>query len=532
LVLLLSGCEQQGSVYVEPAKKVGEDPLLVEVGEKKIRVSDYRRYFARVPAEVRKEFPPDQFLTAMVDEELLVQEAMRRGLGQIPAFIRLMARDEEQLIERALYQQVGIVQPQTAETELQAYFQQSPYNRRVRFSLLMVRDEGQIPEILAELERGADFEDLSLRRSQDPRILERHADMGYHRWGDTMASHAALTEQAFTMEPGEVFGPMQVADGYFLIKLTDVHPVSFEQERETIKRLVLREKLGRQLLSYFDTLHVRYKVEYIRSGLESLAAVLAAEDSMAAATTLVASYTGGTVTLGRALKLLHSLTEKGIVGEETLRREVGRQVLVPLEVERLGLREDPVLAREVERVRRAHIVQLLQQELKAQAPPPNPNALSLFYEEHKSRYAEPTQVDVRRLLAESEVEGREIVERMRAGRDTTQLVDRFVKVTYGSGAIEGENPVSRVLRSDERTVQGPFATDNGYIVLQVLNRREARSPPLDEVRQRVESDWDAMQIQDLTRNLAADLRQRRVAEIRLDPDAAERLALSGGLDGN
>jgi len=112
------------------------------------------------------------------------------------------------------------------------------------------------------------------------------------------------------------------------------------------------------------------------------------------------------------------------------------------------------------------------------------------------------------------------------------LVDRFVKVTYGSGAIEGENPVSRVLRSDERTVQGPFATDNGYIVLQVLNRREARSPPLDEVRQRVESDWDAMQIQDLTRNLAADLRQRRVAEIRLDPDAAERLALSGGLDGN
>lgn len=530
--LLLGGCEQQGSVYVEPTMKVGEDPLLVEVGEKKISVSDYHRYFARVPAEVRKEFPPDQFLTAMVDEELLVQEAMRRGLGQTPAFIGLMARDEEQLVQRALYQQIGIVQPQIAEAELQAFFQQSPYNRRVRFSLLMVRDEAQIAEILAELERGADFEDLSLRRSQDPRILERHADMGYHRWGDTMASHAALTEQAFTMQPGEVFGPMQVADGYFLIKLTDVHPVSFEQERETIKHLVLREKLGRQLLSYFDTLHVRYKVEYIRSGLESLAAVLAAEDSMAAATRVVASYTGGTVTLGRALKLLHSLTEKGVVGEETLRREVGRQVLVPLEVERLGLKEDPALAREVERVRRAHIVQHLQEELKAQAPPPNPNALSLFYEEYKSRYAEPTQVDVRRLLAESEVEGREIVERMRAGRDTTQLADRFVKVTYGSGAIEGENPVSRVLRSDERTVQGPFATDNGYIVLQVLNRREARSPPLDEVRQRVESDWDAMQIQDLTRNQAADLRQRRAAEIRLHPDAAERLVLSGGLDGN
>ena len=54
---------------------------------------------------------------------------------------------------------------------------------------------------------------------------------------------------------------------------------------------------------------------------------------------------------------------------------------------------------------------------------------------------------------------------------------------YGSGALEGDNPVSRALRADEGTFHGPFATDNGYIVLQVLRRRPDRLPPLDEIRE-------------------------------------------------
>ena len=82
-------------------------------------------------------------------------------------------------------------------------------------------------------------------------------------------------------------------------------------------------------------------------------------------------------------------------------------------------------------------------------------------------------------------------------------------------------------------MHGPFATDNGYIVLQVLRRREARLPPLAEVRERVEADWMALQIQTAVKGLAADLHQRRADQIRFSPDAAARLALiaSGDPDG-
>ncbi len=497
VLAVLSGCAENGPTVAT------EDAVLVEVGQTAIRVADYRQFIARVAPELRAEYGAEKLLEAIVEQTLLVQEAERQGLGESAEFVQWQAQAQAQLVQQALYKRAGIVQPEVAEEELRAYFQRSPYNRRVRFSLLMVREQEQLPEILAALAEGADFEELSMQHSQDSRILERQADMGYHRWGDTMASHAPLTERAFSMQIGEISEPMQVADGYFLIKLTDMHPVSFEQERETIERLVLREKLGRQLLAYYDTLHVRYNVRYEPDGLTG------------SPETVVAAYDGGVLTVAQARELLKG---QG-AGEKVLRREVGRRVLVPLETARLALAADPDLQRELERLRQMQLARHLQDALQAQVPPPNPNGLSLFYEEHKLRYTAPAEVEVRRLLARDEAEGTAIVERIRAGRDTTELVDRFVSVIYGSGALEGDNPVSRALRAAEGTFHGPFATDNGYIVLQVLRRRPDRLPPLSEIREQVEADWAVAQLQAAVKELAASLRQRRANEIRFSPDA-------------
>ncbi|MDE2744254.1 MAG: peptidylprolyl isomerase, partial [Gemmatimonadota bacterium] len=344
----LSGCAEDGPAVAT------EDAVLVEVGPTAIRVADYRQFIARVAPELRVEYGAEKLLEAIVEQTLLVQEAERRGLGESAEFVQWQTQAQAQLVQQALYKRVGIVPPEVAEEELRAYFQRSSYNRRVRFSLLMVRDQEQLPEILAALAEGVDFEELSMQHSQDSRILERQADMGYHRWGDTMASHAALTERAFSMQVGEISEPMQVADGYFLIKLTDMHPVSFEQERETIQRLVLREKLGRQLLAYYDTLHVRYNVRYEPDGLTG------------SPEAVVAEYDGGVLTVAQVRELLKG---QG-AGEKVLRREVGRRVLVPLETARLALAADPDLQHELERLRQMQLARRLQDALQAQVPPP------------------------------------------------------------------------------------------------------------------------------------------------------------------
>ena len=69
-------------------------------------------------------------------------------------------------------------------------------------------------------------------------------------------------------------------------------------------------------------------------------------------------------------------------------------------------------------------------------------------------------------------------------------------------------------------------------MLRGLGRREARLPPLAEVREQVEADWLALQIQTAVKGLVGDLLQRRADQIRYRPDATARLALiaRGGFD--
>lgn len=520
LVALACGGSEPASETVTTAQKT---TALAQVGSAEIDAERYQRYLARLPETVRGTLEPSRYLQALIEDELLVQEAEARNLHRNPQVEAAAQRERLTLLQRLLYERAGIGAHAPTEDSLRAYFARSPYNRKVRFSLLMVRDSTQAVSLLAQLRKGADFEKLSMQHSQDPRILERNADMGYHRWGETMPAYAALTEKAFSMQVGQLAGPLKVADGFFIIKLKDVHPVSFEQERETVEKLVKREEVGRQLLAYYDSLHVRYKVRYNELGVEALRTALLTGNPVTDKPMDVVSYEGGQLSLARAEEMM-----RGVRGEDAeqlrqaLRREFGRQVLASLEVVRLGLVDDEDVLEGVERVRRQELVRRLKEQLLAQAPSPNINALRLFYQDYGERYIEPPKVEVDRLLTSDLEEGRKIVERLRAGEQVDD--DRFVHLIYGSGAWQGDNPVSRALRAEAGTVHGPFATDNGYIVVRITARRDERQPDLEEVREQVEADWLADQSQKVLKDFAEGLRKRRAAEILINAEKLQQLA--------
>lgn len=496
---------------------------LAKVGSVEIGTARYQRYLQRIPEPMRDAMEPSRYVDALIEEELLVQEAEARGLHRSPQVQTAVERERIGLLQRLLYARVGVGPRTPSEDSLRAYFARSPYSRKVRFSLLMVRDSTAVAPLLSQLRQGADFEELSQRHSQDPRILERNADMGYHRWGETMPAYAALTEKAFDMQVGQLAGPLKVADGYFIIKLTDVHPVSFEQERETVEKLVTREGVGHQLLAYYDSLHARYSVRYSEGGVAALLKALGDNTAPANPAVEVVSYEGGSLSLERAVEMM-----RGIAAIDTaafalaLRREFARQVLASLEVVRLDLVNDPEVAAGAETARRQYVVRRLKEQLLAQAPEPNVNALRLFFEEQKVRYEVPEKVEVDRLLTDDVEEGRRIVERLRAGESIAD--DRFVHLIYGSGAWQGDNPVSRALRADEGTVHGPFATDNGYIVVRITARRAAHYPPLEEVREQVEADWREDQSQKILKEFAEELRKRRAVEISVNQEQLQRLS--------
>lgn len=534
--------------------------VLAQVEGRAITVGEYRQQAARVPAGFQGQLDPQRYLQALIDEELLVQEAKRRGLEQAAEVERAFQQEARVLALRELYHRQQIeAPPPPAEEELQAYFAKSPYSRRVRFSLLMVKTPEQIPPLLAKLKAGADFDSLSMRHSQDQRILDRKADMGYHRWGETMPSHAALTERAFSMKPGELVGPLKVADGYFLIRLTDAHPVSLEQEREVIVQQVMQEKLSQRLTQYYTSLGEQYSLKFDEAGFAALAADWSARapaegPAMAMGAMghaghqmprpapapppasgppldpqqVVVSYQGGQLTAQQCRPLLQPDAPRH---PEALRNylfnQLCRQMLAPLEIGRLELLKTPALQEGLEKSRRRVLVRQLQAQMAAQVSQPNANAVRIYFEESKDRYTLPALVEVRRMNVAGAQEGQQVLQRLQAGQDTLALVKQFISLNYGHQALEGDSKVARALREGAvGSFQGPFYSDTGFFVLQILGRHLAQTPPFETVQDRVKADLAQEQGNLLFQEFLKELRNRSASQIQINQENLQRLAHS------
>lgn len=521
--LVLIGCENQDA---DRASEI----VLARIGTDPITLADYQAYVGRLPETLRDELDAQRILQGIIDEELIMQEVRDRGLDRSPELAKYLQQQRRSLAVRALYQREGIEQPEISEEELRTFFARSPYSRKVRYSLLMVETPEMIPKLLEELAAGADFEALSMRHSRDRRILARGADMGFHRWGGTAAAYETLTRKAYTMEPGEVAGPLQVENGYFLIKLTDVHPIPFAEERERIEQLVIQERLGQRLLEYYRRLQEEHDLQCEAEGFAALVEAATKRPTAGAAadtSATVLEYDGGSLNVAQCLQLLDNPRQETSRDSETLRRrldyQVGRQLLVPLEIERLGMAQTPPVVEQLERERRKFVTRALRAQIASRTLPPSQSALLLYFDDNRERYARPDQVEVRRMLVPDRATGEDIVAQLHAGLDTLALVDRFVSVTYGGGALEENTPIGQALRAEEGSLHGPLATSSGYIILQIIRRQPARLPELEEVQNQVMADFARDRIDGLFQTFIEELRSRYAGEIQMDQNGLHKL---------
>lgn len=499
--------------------------VVARVGDDEITVGQVRQHLRGLPADVRDRAEPANVVQALVDERLILDESERLGLDRSAPYRQLVQRETRRLSLAELYRRQGIVDVDPTEAQLESLFAASPYSKRVRFSLMMVKERADILPLMEQLRAGADFEELSMAHSQDHRILMRQADMGYHRWGETMPSHEELTRTAFQMEPGQIAGPLAVADGHFLLKVTDVHPVPLSQERETMERLWRQRQLAGRLATYCDTLSDLYEVSFHPEGMATLwTAVQEGAAPAGAGDRSVVSLTGGGLTVDASLRMVTG--EAGSPAtpadmQRRLERSLCREVLMLQEIGRLDLVNSDEVKEGLAEAQRRSMLRLVRQRIEERVGPPSMSHVQLHYEDHLDDYVEPPQVTVRRLSVASEEAGRQVVEQLRAGVDTAAILDRFVRVTYPQTDADG--PLSAALAAAPGSLHGPLAEEGGFVVLQILQRREARTPDLTEVQETVVRDLVARERADVFEQYLAELRAQRTGDVVIFAEVLERL---------
>ncbi len=269
-------------------------------------------------------------------------------------------------------------------------------------------------------------------------------------------------------------------------------------------------------------------------------------DGARGAAGVVARYEGGDVTAedlrresSRLPPALRTSFETEFGRRELVNALVDKRLLVQ-EADRRGLRGDPEIGRQVRELEERLTVQaLLAAEEKALGPPAEAE-LRAWYDGHRSELAQPERVRVSRVLAaagSTATPAERAAARLRAERFLSRLHkgEPFATVAAaGSGAEKArQGDLGLIARggADVRLEHAAFALarpgdlspvvecDEGFAVLRLVERREARVPPFEEVRGEVANRLEPKRKRKAFDDLIERLRKK--AKVHVELSAAQ-----------
>jgi peptidyl-prolyl cis-trans isomerase C len=230
----------------EPTAKKADDPVVAVVNGSKIHRSEVEDARRRLPPQFQ-EMPAEvvfgMIVNSLVDSRLVAAEARKKGLHNDREVKEQMARIEEQVLERAML--IRHINEKMTEADLKqrydAFVAGFQAKEQVRARHILLETEEQAKEVIAELDKGADFAELAGKRSVGP-SAGQGGDLGYFAKDELTP---AFAEAAFAIEAGKhSAAPVQTQFGWHVIKVEDRRtgaPPTFEESREQIKAEAARE---------------------------------------------------------------------------------------------------------------------------------------------------------------------------------------------------------------------------------------------------------------------------------------------------
>ncbi len=214
----------------------------------------------RIKMQLATPFGKKQILENLVDQELLYQAALKKGLQ----------RDAGVKAKLDLYKKVVIGQSyieNTTEKAAKDYYEKNkPEFEKLQFADIVIKfdqpKEAELSEkgkpapktekvtrskeaslklaneIKARLDKGEDFAKVAKEVSEDPMAKNNGGDLGKASRTEQRLErrgYGPLLEKAYTMQVGEIAGPIETKDGYHIITVTKGAELeSFDQAEQAI----------------------------------------------------------------------------------------------------------------------------------------------------------------------------------------------------------------------------------------------------------------------------------------------------------
>jgi peptidyl-prolyl cis-trans isomerase C len=182
----------------------------------------------------------------LINREILMQEALRRGIPNRPDVKAQVAVAQQTVVLRALIEDFVKNNVPTDE-EIKARYSslvKDAGGKEYHLHHILVDNEQQAKDLIAKIKAGASFEDLAKQYSKDPGSGKNGGDLD---WSDPKAYVPEFATAAEKLQKGQMTDtPVHTQFGWHIIRLDDtrtVTPPPLEQVRPQIVQQIQQEKL-------------------------------------------------------------------------------------------------------------------------------------------------------------------------------------------------------------------------------------------------------------------------------------------------
>ena len=230
----------------------------------KARVEAFLKQIQAQAAAQGQPLPPDLDQRArdkVVMDEILTQEAEKRGLAGTPEYKQQMEQARQAVLTQALltdFVKTHSVSDADVQAEYNKFKAQSA-GTEYRARHILVEKEDEAKALIAQIKGGGNFEELAKKNSKDPGSGANGGDLDFAAPGSYVPE---FSQAMVKLKKGEMTQePVKSQFGYHIIRLDDTREAQFPPLDDV--KVQLKQRMEQQkLVAYRDEVRAKAKTDY------------------------------------------------------------------------------------------------------------------------------------------------------------------------------------------------------------------------------------------------------------------------------
>ncbi len=541
IFLAVAGCTSEN----EPATA---EMVLATVGGEVITALDLHRYEQALPDYLssKKEgvAARGENLQTLVDKELMLREAYKRGLDQLPGLAYTLSDMVNKRLAEELSREWIDARLKVTEEELRAAYEEHLLGWEIWPAHILSATEEDARAIIRQLEAGANFSELARQHS-----LADDADKGGNlgAFFDQTGAVPSLRDGTFHLEEGQISEPIRTIDGYEVVKVLKKRRIPFEKLRADIAEQVGQRKWAQRRQEMIDSLKEVRDLRYHRDRIHAVLAALQGRALDQPHEPLIEyEGEGGKIGVGDAVQRLRSL-KKGALPPDSaaavlaIERWILPDSLLALEARMQERHQWPDMVAWAEGQKQSLLVSQLRLDVVTGKVSVTEAEVRDYYEQHLETYRSlPGVIEMTEVLVSTRAEAEEILARVRGGERLAELARRHsvrpsMKPVGGhTFADSGRVTIESLYQSPYRTffgdsnskdvgvLQGPMEVQEKYSVFRLDQPYEMALLPFKQVQRPIRVNIRKRREGVLFDAFLDSLRQAYAGEVHISQDALSR----------